>query len=282
MQHATSNINQSTMRIDPLTQLLTHRGVDQRAPAALMYHSISAGRGVASWPWSVSKRQFCDHLDYLADRGYSTVTVRELATMSAPQRRPVVAITFDDGYVDNLEACEELQRRNMRASWFITTGAIGQTPGWPDSGRPAGRMLNAAELRCLHDAGMEIGSHTVNHARLPEAPAAARQQELITSRAVLEDLLGQPVTSFAYPYGSWDEASESAVRGAGYQAACTTRTGWAMRDGDPLRIRRLTVFNHDSGSLLARKLAFASHDVGWPQMASYWGRRLAARVKGSP
>jgi hypothetical protein len=100
------------------------------------------------------------------------------------------------------------------------------------------------------------------------------------SRAVLEDMLGSQVTSFAYPYGAWDEISESAVREAGYQTACTTRTGWALREGDPLRIRRLTVFNRDSTSLLARKLTFASHDVGWRHMADYWGRRLVARAKG--
>ncbi|MEX1165670.1 MAG: polysaccharide deacetylase family protein, partial [Hydrogenophaga sp.] len=56
---------------------------------------------------------------------------------------------------------------------------------------------------------------------------------------------------------------------AGYLAACTTRTGWALRDNDPYQLRRLTVFNSDTASTLARKLYFGSNQVSWLDIARY-------------
>lgn len=129
---------------------------------------------------------------------------------------------------------------------------------------------------------MEIGSHTASHTRLTKWDDERMQQELKVSKSTLEDLLGRPVNSFAYPYGARDEHCETAVRAAGYRAACTTQTGWAVRDNNPFQLRRLTVFNEDTGSLFARKLAFARHDVRWAELAGYWRRRLAAKLTGQP
>ena len=64
---------------------------------------------------------------------------------------------------------------------------------------------------------------------------------------------------------------------AGYAAACTTRTGWALRDNDPYRLRRLTVFNRDTLGSFARKLYFGSHDVRWRDIAAYALRHLRGR-----
>jgi peptidoglycan/xylan/chitin deacetylase (PgdA/CDA1 family) len=255
--------------IDPLSRYL-HRNAGAHGPLMLTYHAVSAGQARPAWPWAISMRQFCDQLDFLVTEGYATPTMRELAAAPAGKRAGRCAvITFDDGYVDNLAACEELQKRGMRATWFIVSGSIGREPVWPADGRPAGRLLNADELREMQENGMEIGSHTVNHVRLTEADDARLMQELADSRATLEDLLGQTVDSFAYPYGAWDTRCAEAVRQAGYAAACTTRTGWALRDGAPYQLRRLTVFNTDTPGSFARKLCFGSHDVRWRDLAGY-------------
>lgn len=262
------------MKIDPLTARLNqHAG--QHGPVMLMYHAVLPGKGTPTWPWAVSLQRFRDQLDFLAAEGYATPTMSELVSKPAdkwPGRTAV--ITFDDGYVDNLAACEELKQRGMRASWFIVSGSVGQTPLWPADGRPAQRLLNAAELREMLQNGMEIGSHTVNHVRLTEVDDARLAQELADSRNALEDMLGNAVKSFAYPYGAWDARCAEAVRQAGYTAACTTRTGWTLRDGDPYRLRRLSVFNHDTLGSFARKLYFGSHDVRWRDIAAYALRRM--------
>jgi peptidoglycan/xylan/chitin deacetylase (PgdA/CDA1 family) len=256
--------------IDPLSKFI-HRDAGQHGPVMLMYHAISPGSSHPDWPWAVSMQQFRDQLDFLVQQGYATPTMGEL--VAAPHRwnGRTAIITFDDGYVDNLAACEELQKRGMRASWFIVSGSIGRAPGWAEDGRPAGRLLNAGELREMQAAGMEIGSHTVNHARLTGVDDARLMQELADSKATLEDVLGNTVGSFAYPYGAWDARCAMAVKQAGYTAACTTQTGWALRDNNPYQVRRLTVFNTDTASMLARKLCFGSHNVRWRDIA---GSRL--------
>jgi peptidoglycan/xylan/chitin deacetylase (PgdA/CDA1 family) len=225
-------------------------------------------------------QRFRDELDWLLDAGYATPTVQEVAAGKVGRLARTALITFDDGYVDNLAAVDELQRRGLRATWFVVSGSIGHPPAWADDGRPAGRLLSAAELRSMQFAGMEIGSHTASHRRLPGLDDAELALELRQSRAVLQDVLGAPVPGFAYPYGDTDARCESAVREAGYGYALTTRTGWALRDGDPYRIRRLTVFNHDTVSSFARKLVFGSHDVSWPALARYWKTRAWRSVRG--
>lgn len=264
-------------RIDPVSRYL-HQTAGQHGPVMLMYHAITPGNNRPSWPWAVSMQQFRDQIDFLVAEGYVTVTMGELVSAPKHSTGRTVVITFDDGYVDNLAACEELQKRSMRATWFIVTGSIGQTPKWPADGRPPGRLLNAAELREMQACGMEIGSHTVNHVRLTGVNDAHLEQELHGSKATLEDLLGNPVGSFAYPYGAWDARCAEAVRLAGYDAACTTRTGWALRDSNPYQLRRLTIFNSDTASTLARKLSFASNDVGWNVMARYGIQRIRNRA----
>jgi peptidoglycan/xylan/chitin deacetylase (PgdA/CDA1 family) len=260
--------------IDPISRHL-HARAGEHGPVMLMYHAITPGSAKPDWPWAVSMELFCDQLDFLAAEGYATPTMAEL--VAAPTKEwtgRIAVITFDDGYVDNLAASEALIRRGMRATWFIVSGSVGKLPQWPADGRPAGRLLNTGELRDMCGNGMEIGSHTVNHVRLTEVDDAKLKRELVDSKTSLEMLLGATVNSFAYPYGAWDTRCATAAQQAGYAAACTTRTGWALRDNSPYQLRRLSVFNTDTLSSFARKLYFGSHDVRWRDLAGYALRRL--------
>lgn len=261
--------------IDPLSRYL-HRAAGQHGPVMLMYHAVTPGKIRPGWPWAVSMQQFRDQLDFLAAEGYATPTMGELVADPNKWTGRTAVITFDDGYIDNLAACDELQKRGMRATWFVVTGSIGESPKWPADGRPEGRLLNAAELREMQENGMEIGSHTVNHVRLNELDDAQLAGELVNSKVALEDLLGTSVGSFAYPYGAWDARCAEAVKQVGYSAACITRTGWALRDDNPYLLRRLTIFNTDTVSTLARKLYFGSNAVRWRDLAGYALRRLRA------
>jgi len=266
--------------IDPLSRHL-HRNAGQHGPVMLMYHAVTPGKIRPGWPWAVSMQQFRDQLDFLAAEGYATPTMGELVAEPKKWTGRTAVITFDDGYADNLAACDELKKRGMRASWFIVTSSIGQPPKWPADGRPAGRLLNAAELREMQENGMEIGSHTVNHVRLTEADDVRLMRELTDSKATLEDLLGSAVNSFAYPYGAWNAHCAEAVKLAGYSAACTTRTGWAVRDNNPFLLRRLTVFNSDTVNTLARKLVYGSNDVSWSAIGRYGLSRIHQCVQSA-
>lgn len=264
------------MRLDPLSDRLLAKAAPH-GPVALMYHSVTPGWQAPAWVWGVSMGAFEAQLDLLAAHGWRTVTVAELAAGGAGAGR-TVAVTFDDGYADNYPAFEALARRGMRATWFIVSGAIGGSPQWKDPGAPRPPMLDAGQLAEMAAAGMEIGAHSRSHPRLTSLDDAGLAAEVGGSRSDLEALLARPVESFAYPYGNHDERVVAAVRAAGYRAACTVRSGWALRGGDPLRIRRVAVFAGDSPSTFARKLCFADNDVSWGRLAAYAGRRVAERL----
>jgi peptidoglycan/xylan/chitin deacetylase (PgdA/CDA1 family) len=263
--------------IDPISQYF-HRGAGIHGPVLLMYHSVKPGHSKPSWPWAVSLQRFRSQLDFLAAEGWATPTMAELVATPKKWAGRTAVITFDDGYADNLLAWGEMQKRGMRATWFIVSGSIGSEPKWKQDGRPAGRLLNADELRTMHTAGIEIGSHTANHIRLPDASDKQLRLELHDSKAILEDTLGGEISSFAYPYGLWDERCTNAVREAGYRAACTTRTGWALGDSNNYLLRRLTIFNTDTTASLARKLYFGSNDVSWKVIMRYALQRIKSKI----
>ena len=263
--------------LDPITRhLLDNAG--HHGPLALMYHSVQKVDRTPSSPWAVSRKQFQNHLDLLQGEGWTTCTIHQLLSRHAEDPGRTIVITFDDGFLDNLWAAEMLERRGMRASWFVVTGSVGKTPSWEDTGRPSGRMLDRTDLRTIAGAGMEIGSHSQSHLRLPTLGDQALRDEVSGSKATLEEMLGSTVRSFSYPYGDWDSRCEAIVRLAGYKAACTTSTGMAMKDKDPLRIRRLTICNTDDTRRFARKLGLASNDGGWGPALRYVGRRIMARA----
>lgn len=272
-----NGVNTNGSMIDPLSRLIS-RGAGAHGAVTLMYHSVTRSDGIPEWPWAVSGRRFHDQVSFLADEGWSTPTVSEF--VANPQRWTgrTVVITFDDGYADNLAALEEIRHRGMRATCYVVTGAIGREPTWPSRGRPRQRMLDGRALREIHAMGMEIGSHTISHARLTDLPDSRLALELDESKTALEDHLGNLCVSFAYPYGAHDARCIDAVRRAGYASACTARAGWAMRDGDPYRLRRLTVLNRDTTSGLARKLSVGDNNARWTSMVRHASQRIWRRI----
>ena len=263
--------------LDPITTRLL-RNSGNHGAIALMYHSVASGTGTPGWRYAVSMQRFRAQLDLLQGEGWHTHRLDELAAKPLPARS--VVITFDDGYQDNFVAFNELARRGMKASWFVVSRDIGRNAGWQGPGSQQLPLLEAAQLCEMHAAGMEIGSHSHTHCRLTECGEDALAMEMAHSKAVLEALLNTPVTSLAYPYGVYDERVVETARAAGYLAACTTRSGWAMRDQDPLRIRRLSVFDQDTLSAFARKLAFADNDVSWGALLRYAKHRAIERIAG--
>jgi peptidoglycan/xylan/chitin deacetylase (PgdA/CDA1 family) len=263
-------------RLDPITaRLLGNSG--QHGSVALMYHSVVPGTGTPDWRYAVSMQQFRAQLDLLQGEGWHTHRLDELGAKPLPARS--VVITFDDGYLDNFAAFEELVKRGMTASWFVVSRDIGGNAAWQDSGSPQLPMLSASQLREMQAGGMEIGAHSHTHRRLTQCDDAGLVSELTQSTATLENLLQRPVTSLAYPYGAHDDRVVAAARVAGYQTACTTRTGWAQAGNDPLQIRRLSIHADDSLSRFARKLAFADNAVDWLSLLNYAKRQLLTRLR---
>ncbi len=217
--------------------------------------------------------RFRADMEYLA-RHYECLTLRELTRrVQAGQRpkRPVAVVTFDDGYRDNFtNAFAELKAVGVPGTFFVTTGFIGTDRPFPHDQRAvaAGRAERADwpkmtwdDLRQMQAAGMEIGSHTVNHADMGSADAAIVEGEIRQSLAVLRRELGGGDRAFCYPWGgrkNVTSAAAQAIRDAGYYAAVTTRPGVVPDTADLLDLPRV-----DAGNGNMTRLATLAHIEGF-------------------
>lgn len=94
------------------------------------------------------------------------------------------------------------------------------------------------------DGLLSIGAHTVNHLVLSDICRDSQLFEISTSRSQLEQLIGKPVRTFAYPYGRKEDychCTVKCVRKAGFTCACTTIPHLVNRWTDPLQLPRFHV-----------------------------------------
>lgn len=135
--------------------------------------------------------------------------------------------------------------------------ALRQLAGAADEGRETHRALTLAQLRRLADGDLvEIGAHTATHSVLSRLPPAVQHAELAKSRRRLEQVLGLPVRSFSYPFGTAHDFTDETVRlvrAAGFKYACANVEGNVAPRSDRFRLPRFLVRNWD-GETFARKL----------------------------
>jgi peptidoglycan/xylan/chitin deacetylase (PgdA/CDA1 family) len=138
---------------------------------------------------------------------------------------------------------------------------LGQLVAWAgaeSAGRPTHRCLSFEEVAALTQGELvEVGAHTVTHPALSALPAASQRDEILKSKARLEEFLGSPVDSFAYPYGKgrdYTAETVSIVREAGFSCACSSLAGVVERSTDPFRLPRMHVEDCD-GDEFAKRLS---------------------------
>ena len=234
----------------------------------LLYHRVSASEPHDD-PFAVSLRAFEEQVAWLAQR-YSLVTVDELvARIGRGESTALAAITFDDGYDCTVSrALPVLRSRGAVATVFVDTGRL----------NTGGSALSDADVRQLADSGIEIGSHSVSHAELPELDALALDRELRDSRARLEQIIGRPVHGFAHPFGRYDGRVKEAVRRAGYAYACTCRQNETNPPaGDPFEVARIEINSTDNHERFVSKVRgrYAPLYSAWYQLqpsTRAWGR----------
>ena len=121
-----------------------------------------------------------------------------------------ITTSWDDGHPLDLKTAALLAKYGLKGTFYVPT----RHSEWP--------LMRKCEILELDRMGMEIGSHTVNHAILPQLTDAEAWSELTDSRKELEDLLGKPVPAFCFPKGRFNSRTCTLARDAGYQLARTT------------------------------------------------------------
>jgi peptidoglycan/xylan/chitin deacetylase (PgdA/CDA1 family) len=254
----------------------------------LCYHSIHPAKGFAS----ATPALFAAHLDWLAEHcdvlPLSQIVERMGRTPGENSGRPAVAITFDDGYADNYEyAMPLLATRDLTATFFLTVGLVEKDPSvvartqmLRQSGYEAIRPLEWEQVRAMHAAGMEIGAHTWSHPNLAHLNRRAAHDELRSSKEVLEQRLGAPVRSLAYPFGKpkrhFTNVTVAVAAELEYEYACAILFRCVQSRDSKLMIPRFFVTN-DSIETLSEKV-FGAWDVlgTWQERSPLWAARLVS------
>jgi peptidoglycan/xylan/chitin deacetylase (PgdA/CDA1 family) len=220
-----------------------------------------------------------------------------------------VALTFDDGFQDfYTEAMPILQEFGFTATIYLPTAFIGDTrrqffPPRPSDGRgikgeglstlnqplstlntqlSAGRnCLTWNEVKELHAAGIEFGSHTVNHPKLTELSWPEIQSEIRESKVEIEQRLGIPCDAFAYPF-AFPQADETFVnrlkellQTVGHKSCVTTQIGRHHYNDDALQIKRLPVNSEDNGQLFRSKL---EGDYDWLALLQSFSKNIESVI----
>ncbi len=182
----------------------------------LMYHYIrtppSPRTDFLGYRLSVAPGDFQAEMDWLYLHGYHAVNFNQVRAYFAGQAalpsRPVV-ITLDDGYRDlYTTAFPILEAHGFTAVAYIVSGFV-DSP----------RYVTRDQVVQMDRAGIEIASHTVDHADMSRANAGMASYELFQSKRWLESLLGHPVVDFAYPSGRYSARTVSLLRQMGYDTA---------------------------------------------------------------
>jgi len=211
----------------------------------LAYHNVAPmprlalNRRLYLAPW-----RFALQMRTLAALGYRGVSLREgLPYLAGNKSGRIVILTFDDGYRDTLtHALPVLRRFGFSATCFLVAAELGRYNRWDTVHWEVRKaLMNPGDVEHWLAAGMDIGSHTLNHPYLTRISGAEQLLEIERSKRMLEATFSRPIEHFCYPYGDFDADCVRAVRASGYVSAVTTKRGFASAPDDLHTLKRICV-----------------------------------------
>jgi peptidoglycan/xylan/chitin deacetylase (PgdA/CDA1 family)/folate-dependent phosphoribosylglycinamide formyltransferase PurN len=216
------------------------------AVTVILYHRVSDDLRDSL---TTGIEQFDRHMAMIRKYCYA-VSIEDLVSGRFPKNasRPLVCVTFDDGYRDNYTAAvPALLRHRIPAGFFVSTGFIGTSKEFPhDEGKVPMQLdkMSWDDLRHMKELGFVIGSHTVNHIDCAKEPEETVRRELQASLAGLRNELGVKDVILAYPFGGKSNMTPERldmVKQAGYVGCLSAYGGFNRGTVDRYNVLRCGV-----------------------------------------
>lgn len=220
-----------------------------------MLHHVGDTSGYESLkPYAISRHSFLHLLDYLESKKIETTTFAALEQHQTRYRKQVI-LSFDDCSKSLLDfAVPELLRRKMKAAFYMPSAHLGLYNSWDvEEGRDRLELMDASDLLYLQSLGMEIGGHSHHHCHLDRISTEKVQEEISTCKNTLEQILQNPILSFAYPYGAVPVNYQKILRDSGFQVGL----GIYVPYQSALCLRRFIYHDGDTHFTLGLKLSNA-------------------------
>lgn len=196
--------------------LYTNYQVQEDFVPILGYHQI----GEKTTSTSITYENFHKQVEYLTNEfGCNWITMRDLVTyVSNEEKLPSNAcvMNFDDGAASQLFSMCSLNKYKVPATFYIAPENLGNSSEYIESTDWIVRYLELdgidkhnyymylEELEMIYSWGHNIEAHTLTHANLPSLSYDEQVLEIVGSIEKLESL-GFDITSFAYPFGNYDD-----------------------------------------------------------------------------
>lgn len=139
-------------------------------------------------------------------------------------------------------------RRKQYEEWLL------EWAGLTKDGRENRRIMTSEELRDVAARkGISIGAHTVTHCSLRQQTFSEQRYEIMESKRTLEEIIGQEVKLFAYPFGTKDNYSDVTIdllKEAGYEKAVVAYSGDLSKSANMYELNRFPVKNYDESDFI--------------------------------
>ncbi len=236
-----------------------------RGGRILYFHSINPNH-----PMGLPPEKFRFLIKKILEMKKEIITIEEMAERIRRNQsvENCISISFDDGYEDNyIYALPIIMEFSIRATFFIIAGIIRNQKKDQDlkifNLYHNLRLISKEQLIEISNYGMEIGSHGLTHIFMKKEPYETVKREILLSKYYLEDIIGKPVVSFAFPNGEIKPGSLFFLKKAGYRQAVTTNWDCVSINNDIYNLPRQIIDHYlnetDITDLLEGKYDFMKY-----------------------
>ena len=204
----------------------------------LMYHSIRDNDDQ-----SVSTQSFKKQMNLMKTMGYQTIKFNELKG----NNKKKFIITFDDAYENVfINAFPILRKLGFNAVCFIVANKIGAYNDWDKNEFKKKKLMNFEQISEWLINGFNIGSHTLDHVNLTKLNKNDKINQIINSKKDLNSKFNTDIDTFAFPFGSYDDETQSIINKYYDYAVTTKRSRFVKNKFNNKLLPRVPVSKYDS------------------------------------